>query len=89
MTASSVSARIDGFSRPPAAVSPWPSSRAGPIPSLAATLASATAFTTDLRSVGEASLGEVRVLLVDVIGDDPAEHRVAEELESFVRRRWW
>ena len=50
-----------------------------------ATSASASAFTTDGAHLGQLALGQLRVLLVDVVGDDEAEHGVAEELEPLVR----
>ena len=39
-----------------------------------------------LADLGEVALGEVRVGAVHVVGDDQAEHGVAEELEALVRR---
>ena len=39
-----------------------------------------------LADLGEVALGKLRVGPVHVVGDDDAEHRVAEELEALVRR---
>ena len=39
-----------------------------------------------LAQIGELPLGQVGELAVGEVGDDPSEHRVAEELEPFVRR---
>ena len=50
MTASMPSDRIDGFSLPPDASSPFPSSRASPRLSSAATSASTLALTTAART---------------------------------------
>ena len=84
ITASIASARIDGFSRPPAASSPLPSRRRGPRSSSAATSASAVGVHDALAQLGQLALGHVRVGAEDVVGDDQAEHGVAEELEPLV-----
>ena len=85
MIASMASARIDGFSRPPESSSPLPSRRCSPTPRPSATSARATEFTTVLRISVRAPFVEVGVHAVHVIGDDHAEHGVAEELEPLVR----
>ncbi len=39
-----------------------------------------------LAKVGELALGKIAVTPIGDLGDDPSEHRIAEELEAFVRR---
>ena len=78
------------LSRPPVASSPRPRCRyapspAGPMPR--AMSASARMFTTDARSLARRALGQVGVGAVQRLGDDDAEHRVAEELQPLVVRQ--
>ena len=85
MTASIASARIDGLARPPDASSPLPRRSDAPRSSSCAISASASALTTAARSLASSPSGSCGYSLVDEVGDDETEHRVAEELEPLVR----
>ena len=85
-TASNASDRIEGLSAPPAADSPRPSSTCSPSPISWATSASAMRVDHALAQVGQLAFGD-RIPVVHDVGDRPAEHGVAEELEAFVADR--
>ena len=90
ISASSASARIESFSRPPVVSSPRPSSRCGPMPRVAEPPGDAGQRRhVDDRGtqLGQLPLGEVRLAAVELVGDDEAEHRVAEELQALVGRQ--
>ena len=85
MTASIASARIDGLARPPDASSPLPSRSDAPRSSSCGDLGEHLRAHHRGAQLGQLAFGQLRVLLVDEVGDDEAEHRVAEELEALVR----
>ena len=93
MTASRVSARMLGLSRPPVDCSPRPSAMYAPRPPLSEDPNRArdprkSAHVDDRRAqLGELSFGEVGMLAVEGIGDDQAEHRIAEEFQPLVGRQ--
>ena len=66
---------------------PCPGAGTGPSSSSAATSASAAALTTAARTLASSPSGMAAVDLEEVVGDDQAEHGVAEELEALVGRR--
>ena len=75
------------MSRPPDSSSPLPSSTTSPSPSERATSASAAMFTIAARSFASAPSGRSGYSAVRHVGDDEAEHRIAQELEALVRHR--
>ena len=87
ITASTVSERIEALSRPPVASSPRPSLMYCPRPITRATSASARALTTAARSLASRPSERSGWSSVEGLGDDDAEHRVAEELEALVGRQ--
>jgi hypothetical protein len=68
-----VSARIEALSRPPVASSPRPSH-----------LGECAHVDDGGPQLGQLALGQVGVGPVERVGDDQAEHRVAEELQALV-----
>ena len=86
MSASMASARIDGFCGRRRAPRPCRAGGASPTPRSAATLGQGHGAHDGLADLGEVALVEVGVLAVHVVGDDDAEHGVAQELEALVRR---
>ena len=58
-------------------------------PSSSATSARAAALTTPLRTTGQSTLGELGETPEGDVGHDPAEHRVAQELQALVARLTW
>ena len=84
ITASTVSERIDALSRPPVVSSPRPSLTWSPRPMVRATSASARALTTAARSLASRPSERSGWHEVERLGDDDAEHGVAEELEALV-----
>ncbi len=85
MTASIASARIDGLARPPDASSPLPEAQRRAEVELLRDLGQRLGAHDRGAQLGQLAFGHLRVLLVDEVGDDEAEHRVAEELEALVR----
>ena len=84
MTASTVSDRIEALSRPPVVSSPRPSLMCWPSPRSRATPGEGAGVDDRGAQLGQPALGEVRVGGVERLGDDDAEHRVAEELQALV-----
>ena len=87
ITASTVSERIEALSRPPVVSSPRPSLTCSPSPMARPTSASARALTTAARSLASRPSERSGWRGVERLGDDDAEHGVAEELQPLVGRQ--
>ena len=75
------------MSRPPVDSSPRPSLTCSPSPMVRATSARARALTTAARSLASRPSERSGWVAVERLGDDHAEHRVAEELQPLVGRQ--
>ena len=85
MTASRASARIDGFSAPAGGVLPAPEQQRLAEAEPGADGGEGLGAHDGGADPGEVPLRQLRMVAVEVLGDDDPEHRVAEELEPFVR----